>query len=50
MKLTVFQSENGDCMLLTGADGRKVLIDGGMKAAYSEHVAPALGKLRENNE
>jgi beta-lactamase superfamily II metal-dependent hydrolase len=50
MKLTVFQSENGDCMLLTGADGRKVLIDGGMRAAYSEHVAPALGKLRENNE
>lgn len=50
MKLQVFQSGKGDCMLLTGADGRKVLIDGGMRDAYSEHVAPALGQLRDNNE
>jgi beta-lactamase superfamily II metal-dependent hydrolase len=50
MKLRVFQSGKGDCMLLTGADGRNVLIDGGMRDAYSEHVAPALGELRDNNE
>ena len=50
MKLTVFQSDKGDCMLLTGADDRKMLIDGGMRPSYSEHVAPALGKLRDNNE
>ena len=25
MKLTVFQSDKGDCLLLTGADGRKML-------------------------
>ena len=50
MKLRVFQSGKGDCMLLTGADGRNVLIDGGMRDAYSEHVAPALGKLRDNKE
>lgn len=50
MKLTVFQSDKGDCMLLTGADGRRVLVDGGMRAAYAEHVAPALGRLREQNE
>lgn len=50
MKLTVFQSGKGDCMLLTGADGRRMLVDGGVGAAYSKHVAPALGKLREAGE
>jgi beta-lactamase superfamily II metal-dependent hydrolase len=50
MKLTVFQSEKGDCLLLTGADGRMVLVDGGMKAAYSRHVAPALGRLRDEGK
>lgn len=50
MKLTVFQSDKGDCMLLTGADGRRMLVDGGMRASYSEHVAPALGKMRQNGE
>ena len=50
MKLTVFQSGKGDCMLLTGADDRRVLVDGGVSAAYSEHVAPALGKLRDDGE
>lgn len=50
MKLTVFQSDKGDCMLLTGADGRRMLVDGGMRAAYSEHVAPALGQLCHDGE
>ena len=50
MKLTVFQSGKGDCMLLTGADSRHLLADGGVGNAYSEHVAPALGKLRDNGE
>ncbi|MEK6284767.1 MAG: MBL fold metallo-hydrolase [Acidobacteriota bacterium] len=50
MKLTVFQSDKGDCLLLTGADGRRMLVDGGMRASYSEHVAPATGKLRDNGE
>jgi hypothetical protein len=48
MKLTVFQSGKGDCMLLTGADGRRMLVDGGVSDAYSKHVAPALGELRAN--
>jgi hypothetical protein len=47
MNLTVFQSDKGDCLLLTGADGRMVLVDGGMRASYTKHVAPALGKLRD---
>jgi metal-dependent hydrolase (beta-lactamase superfamily II) len=50
MKLTVFQSEKGDCLLLTGADGRRMLVDGGMRASFAAHVAPALGQLREDGE
>jgi beta-lactamase superfamily II metal-dependent hydrolase len=50
MELTVFQSDKGDCLLLTGADGRRVLIDGGMRQSYSKHVAPALGQLRDDGE
>ncbi len=47
MKLTVFQSDKGDCLLLAGADGTRMLVDGGMGHAYKEHVAPALGALRQ---
>jgi beta-lactamase superfamily II metal-dependent hydrolase len=50
MKLRVFQSGKGDCLLLTGDDGRLVLIDGGVKGAFKQHVAPALGRLRENGK
>ncbi|MGB8506801.1 MAG: MBL fold metallo-hydrolase [Pyrinomonadaceae bacterium] len=50
MKLTVFQSGKGDSLLLTGADGRRLLSDGGTGDAYSEHVAPALGALRDAGE
>lgn len=45
MKLTVFQSDKGDCLLLTGGGGERVLVDGGMRRSYAEHVAPALGAL-----
>ncbi len=45
MRLRVFQSDKGDCLLLTAADGTQVLADGGMRASYREHVAPALGRL-----
>jgi ribonuclease BN (tRNA processing enzyme) len=45
MKLIVFQSDKGDCLLLTSADGKNVLIDGGMSNSYTTHVAPALNKL-----
>ena len=46
MKLTVFQSDKGDCTLVTGADGKLMLADGGMSASYSAHVAPHLNALR----
>ena len=46
VKLTVFQSDKGDCLLLDAAPAATdVLVDGGMRAAYRAHVAPALGRL-----
>jgi hypothetical protein len=46
MKLRVFQSDKGDCLLLTSRSGKnRVLVDGGMTASYTKHVAPALAKL-----
>ena len=50
MKLRVFQSDKGDCILLQSKDGKNILCDGGMKASYSKHVAPALGKMQEDGE
>lgn len=50
MKLQVFQADKGDCLLLTGKGGEHMLVDGGMADAYSHHVAPALGRMRERGE
>lgn len=47
MKIVVFQSDKGDCLLLEGLDGSRVLIDGGMPNTYTEHVAPYLDNLRQ---
>lgn len=47
MRLTAFQSDKGDCLLLADTAGtRHILVDGGMSVSYNAHVAPALGKLR----
>ena len=45
MKLTVFPSDKGDCLLLTSHDGHRVLIDGGMSRSYRRYVAPQLEAL-----
>jgi beta-lactamase superfamily II metal-dependent hydrolase len=53
VRLTVFQSDKGDCLLVSStsaASTHNILVDGGMRASYSEHVAPALGKLRDREE
>ncbi len=50
MKIEVFQSQKGDCLLLTGADGKRVLVDGGMPDSYDAHVAPALAAIRDAGE
>lgn len=46
MKLKIYPSDKGDCLLLRGADNRLMLIDGGMSNSYKAHVANELGKLR----
>lgn len=46
MHLTAFQSDKGDCLLLTNtARTRHILVDGGMSVSYNAHVAAAMGKL-----
>lgn len=51
MKLTIFQSDKGDCLMLEEREGqgkgKRMLIDGGMAKSYREHVAPTMGKLKE---
>lgn len=47
MKLEIFQSGKGDCLLLKSKDGKHILVDGGMFDAYKVHVAGALGKLAD---
>jgi beta-lactamase superfamily II metal-dependent hydrolase len=50
MKLDIFQSSKGDCILLESKDGKRILCDGGMSRSLSEHVAPTLAKLRNANK
>jgi beta-lactamase superfamily II metal-dependent hydrolase len=47
MRLTAFQSDKGDCLLLTNTAGTaRILVDGGMPVSYNAHVAAAMGKLQ----
>ena len=52
MRIRVFHSGKGDCLLLTSRDGKNILVDGGHVYArmnidhYSPNVAPYLGKMR----
>jgi beta-lactamase superfamily II metal-dependent hydrolase len=48
MKIEVFQSDKGDCLLISGRDGGRILADAGMRSSYSEHVAPALGRIAQS--
>jgi hypothetical protein len=48
MKLTIYQSDKGDCLLLSAGtkdDPYHVLIDGGMGVSYTTHVAKKLTAL-----
>lgn len=49
MKLRIFQSDKGDCLLLEGTESGRVLCDGGMAASMRRHVRAELSKLRDNN-
>lgn len=46
MKLTIFQSDKGDCLLLESSDGKRILCDGGMRPAMQNVVRKELAKLR----
>lgn len=48
MRIQVFQSDKGDCLLVTGRDGTRVLADGGMRSSYTAHVASALGRIAKD--
>jgi beta-lactamase superfamily II metal-dependent hydrolase len=50
MRLTVFQADKGDCLLLETADDKRILIDGGTSSSFKDHVAATLGSLREANK
>ncbi|HYC88204.1 MAG TPA: MBL fold metallo-hydrolase [Thermoanaerobaculia bacterium] len=47
MHVTVFQSDEGDCLLLTGTGDHHVLVDGGMARSFREHAAQAISDLGE---
>src|SRR4051812_37145935 len=44
-QLRVFRSDKGDCTLLSGSAGGKILCDGGMKESFVAHVAPHLADV-----
>jgi beta-lactamase superfamily II metal-dependent hydrolase len=44
MKLRVFPSDKGDCLLLTGHSKGKILCDGGMQESFSQYVAEQLAE------
>jgi beta-lactamase superfamily II metal-dependent hydrolase len=50
MRLRVFFANDGDCLLLTSADGRHVLVDGGRKGSFTEHTRPHLDELAASDE
>ena len=50
MKLTIFQSDKGDCLLLESQDGHRILCDGGMSNSMTEHVSGVLGKLHKKKK
>ena len=48
MKLRIFQSDKGDCLLLTTSDDKNMLIDGGMSSSMQEYVRGELPGLVGN--
>ena len=48
MKLTIFQSDKGDCLLLEADSGELILCDGGMGPSMRDHVRAELAALRDS--
>ncbi len=47
MRLQIFQSDKGDCLLLESKDGKRILCDGGMSRSMKAHVRDELAQLRK---
>lgn len=57
MKIKAFDGASGDCVLLTSANGRNVLVDGGLVRryfgkvlSYQHNIAPEMGAMRARGE
>ncbi len=50
MRFRLFKARDGDCNLITAADGTNMLVDGGRATQFKAHAAPALAVLRRNGE
>ncbi len=50
MELRVFRSGKGDCLLVSGGDGKTILADGGVLEAYEDHWAEFVGDLRDGGQ
>ena len=50
MKLRIYQSDKGDCLLVSGDAGGHILVDGGMRKAFQDHVRADLGKMAAMQE
>jgi hypothetical protein len=42
MKIRLFQSAHGDCLLVESVDGARILVDGGIKGSFRRHVLTTL--------
>lgn len=50
MKIRVYQADKGDCLRIIGQAGGNILVDGGMRSAFMEHVQPDLGSMARRRE
>ena len=50
MRLEVFHAADGDCLLLTSADGHHVLVDGGRSGSFADNSQPRLQQIREADQ
>lgn len=46
MKIEVFPSASGDCLLITSSDGKHLLADAGLPDAYDSFIAAPLAEMR----
>ncbi|RYD92350.1 MAG: MBL fold metallo-hydrolase [Sphingomonadales bacterium] len=50
MKIEIFPSASGDCLLVTSTDDRRLLADAGLPKAYDDFIAAPLAKLRTDGK